>query len=411
MKASLLTIGDEILIGQIINSNTAWMSEQLTSLGIDVVNQLTVGDHEAEIVGALEFINPRSDIVIIGGGLGPTHDDVTIAALAHYFDLPLVYDPEWIAQVEAFFKARNRPMTENNKKQGHLLEGAIRIDNDCGTAAGQHFIMGDTEFFVVPGVPHEMKSMMNRYILPKLKEKNPDQRILKQTLLTSGVGESMLATRCEAFVQKVKSRDEVSLAFLPSTTQVKVRLQMEAHSGANDAEFESLVEELKALCGKDFFGLEPDSMEEMLVRELTHSSRTLALAESCTGGLIAHRITQVPGASKVLKGALVAYQNSVKESDLSIPKSLLENGGAVSEATAKSMAEAIRKKWNSDFGLATTGYLGPAGGDAQSPVGTVWIALATREQTQSRVFSFENNRERSKERAAQAALDLLRRSL
>lgn len=411
MKASLLTIGDEILIGQIINSNTSWMSEQLTGLGIEVVSQLTVGDHEAEIVGALEFINPRSDIVIIGGGLGPTHDDLTMEALAHYFDLPLVYDPEWIAKVEAYFQARNRPMTDNNKKQGYLLEGAVRIDNDCGTAAGQHFKVGDTEFFVVPGVPHEMKSMMVRYILPKLKEKNPDERILKRTLLTTGIGESMLATRVDAFVQKIKSRPELSLAFLPSITQVKLRLQMTAHSAANDAEFETLVDELKALSGKDFFGVEPDTIEELILRKLVSSSCTLAIAESCTGGLIAHRLTQIPGCSRSLKGSIVAYQNSIKESELGLSETALEKHGVVSEFTAKAMAEAIRTKWGADFGLATTGYLGPDGGDANAPVGTVWIAIATSSTTETKTFSFENNRERGKERTAQAALDLLRRML
>ena len=411
MKASILTIGDEILIGQIINSNTSWISEQLTELGIEVVSQLTVGDHEAEIVGALEFINPRSDVVIIGGGLGPTHDDLTMEALAHYFDLPLVYDPEWIAKVEAFFQARNRPMTENNKKQGHLLEGATRIDNDCGTAAGQHFKVGDTEFFVVPGVPHEMKSMMSRYILPKLKEKNPDIRILKRTLLTTGVGESMLATRCNVFIEKIKSRSELSLAFLPSIIQVKLRLQMTAHTDANDAEFEALAQELEAICGADFFGIEPSTIEALILQKLSASSRTLAIAESCTGGLLAHRLTQIPGCSQALKGSLVAYQNSVKESELGLSATALESQGVVSEATAKQMAQAIRTNWHTDFGLATTGYLGPDGGDASSPVGTVWIALATVQKCEARMFSFENNRERSKERAAQAALDLLRRSL
>ena len=349
MKASLLTIGDEILIGQIVNSNTAWMSDQLTAIGIEVVSQLSVGDHEAEIVGALEFIGPRSDIVIIGGGLGPTHDDLTLEALSHYFDMPLVKDSEWLAQVEKFFAERKRTMSENNKKQALLLDQAVRIDNDCGTAAGQHFKKGDTEFFVVPGVPHEMKSMMSRYILPYLQDKYPAAKILKKSLLTTGIGESALATRLDAFVQKIKAHPEASLAFLPSPTQVKLRLQMRSDTELRAREFNQWVDELIELCGNDFFGTEPDTLEELLVRKLVQSQQSLALAESCTGGLIAHRLTQIPGASQVLKGSLVAYQNQIKERELGISQVDLETKGVVSEATAVAMAESIRKKWSTDF--------------------------------------------------------------
>ena len=411
MKASLLTIGDELLIGQVLNSNVQWMGDELTTLGVHVTRQLTVGDEETEIVQALDYLLPKSDFLIIGGGLGPTHDDITMEVLSRYSKIPLVYDTDWISKMEGFFKSRNRAMTENNKKQGYLLKDANRIDNDCGTAAGQHFKINQTEIFVVPGVPHEMKSMMKRYILPFIQKKNPGEKIFKSTLLTTGMGESALATRLDPFVQKVKSRQGLSLAFLPSTTVVKLRLQMKSSGPGAETEFQSLIDELKNYCGKDFFGFEPATLQELTIQKLIDSKRTVALAESCTGGLISHLLTQVPGSSAALRGALVAYQNEIKIKELNISEAMLESEGVVSEMTAKLMAEKIRQKWNTSFGLATTGYIGPSGGDARSPIGTVWIALASASGTESIKFNFENNRERAKERAAQAAIDLLRRSL
>jgi nicotinamide-nucleotide amidase len=411
MRAILLTIGDEILIGQILNSNAQWMSDELTGLGVQVTQHITVGDHEAEIVQALDSVVPKADFLIVGGGLGPTHDDITMKVLSHYFETPLEYDADWLAQLEAFFKSRNRPMTENNKKQAYLLKGATRIDNDCGTAAGQHFTADGTQIFVVPGVPHEMKSMMKRYILPFIATKNPSERILKQTLLTTGIGESALATRCEPFVQKVKARSDLTLAFLPSTTQVKLRLQMKSADANARKEFDALISELIEYCGKDFFGTDPTSIEQIIFDRLKQNHETLALAESCTGGYISHRLTQIPGISAVLKGSMVVYQTELKTKEVGISEAFLEKNGAVSEASVRAMAESIRQKWNSTYGLATTGYLGPTGGDERAPLGTVWIALSSKTRTESSEFHFEANRERAKERATQAALDLLRRTL
>jgi len=344
MRATLLTIGDEILIGQILNSNAQWMSEQLTELGVQVTQHLTVGDHEAEIVQALDSVVPKSDFLIIGGGLGPTHDDLTMKVLSDYFEIPLHYDVEWVDQIEAFFKARNREMTENNRKQGFLLKGAKRIDNDCGTAAGQHFKAEGAQIFVVPGVPHEMKSMMKRYIMPYIAEKNPTEKILKRTLLTTGIGESALATHLDDFVKKVKARDDLTLAFLPSPTVVKLRLQMKANTLEGAQEFESLIAELKEYLGKDFYGEEPVTLEEVVLSQLKAKKCTIALAESCTGGLIAHRLSQIPGSSEALKGSIVAYQNEIKSLELGIDAGFISQHGVVSEATAIAMAESIRKK-------------------------------------------------------------------
>ena len=411
MKGVILTIGDELLIGQVLNSNTQWISQELTDLGIEVACHLTVRDEEQSIQGGLDFLIPKCDYLIIGGGLGPTHDDLTLDALSNYFKIPLQFDQDWLAKLEEFFKSRNREMPENNKKQAYLLKDAIRIDNDCGTAAGQHLRIQETEIFVVPGVPHEMKSMMKRYILPIMAHKNSSHQILKRTLLVTGIGESALATRCDAFVKKVQARSDLSLAFLPSTTDVRLRLQMKSNQPQSPLEFDSLVDELKAYCKSDFYGYEPLTLEELIIKSMSASHTSLALAESCTGGLIAHRLTQIPGSSQVLKGSLVAYQNEIKINELGISAELIEKSGAVSKAVAIAMAETIQKKWKVDLALSTTGFLGPAGGKPNAPVGTVWIALASSKETKALEFHFENHRGRSKERAAQCGLDLLRRSL
>lgn len=413
LKAAILTIGDEILIGQILNSNTQWISERFTELGIEVTQHLTVGDKPGEILGALNALVSRCDVLIIGGGLGPTHDDITMEMLSKFLNAPLEHDPEWMKQVEAVFKARKRGMPENNKKQALLLKGARRIDNDCGTAAGQHITEGRTEIFVVPGVPFEMKSMMERYILPYLTSRTlgSGEKIRKATLLTTGVGESALAERLKDFVVSVQADPRMSLAFLPSPTMVRLRLQMKTKSPEEEAFFENRVSDLKACCGNDFFGMDPATLESTLMHALSENVKTLAVAESCTGGMIAHRLTQVPGASKVLKGSLVAYQAEIKTRELGISEDFLAAHGVVSEATAKAMAQEIREKWGADYGLATTGYLGPEGGDAFASVGTVWVGLSTPSGTLAREFRYEVNRERGKERAAQSALDLLRRNI
>jgi len=413
MKASILTIGDELLIGQVLNSNVQWMSEKLTDLGCEVICQMTVGDEESAIRDALSILLKKSDALIIGGGLGPTHDDITLEVLSRYLKVPLERDSEWLTVIEQLFAQRKRAMTENNKKQALLLKGATRIDNDCGTAAGQYFEEGKTSVFVVPGVPHEMKSMMERFILPKLGERliPAGEKILKSTLLTTGLGESALAEKVDPFVKKIAGIPGLSLAFLPNLATVRLRLQMKTRSPEDEKQFDALVAELAAACGKDFFGIEPSTLEEGVVTRLKEGRRTLALAESCTGGLITHRLTQVPGASQVLRGSLIPYQEALKSTELGIPPEFISEYGVVSEATARAMAEAIRKKWNTDFGLATTGYLGPSGGDRFAAVGTVCVALAHPDGVSSRAFHYESNRERSKERAAQSAIDFLRRHL
>jgi len=283
MQGSLLTIGDELLIGQVLNSNVTWMSSQLTDINCTVSHHLTVGDQKIEINKALDYLCEESDFIIIGGGLGPTHDDLTMEALSEYFSIPLEYDADWIAKIDAYFKSRNRVMTENNKKQGYLLKGATRIDNDCGTAAGQYFTTRSkvnhrqVQVFVVPGVPFEMKSMMERFILPALSKQTmiAGEKILRSTLLVTGIGESALAEKCDAFVKKIKTMPGVSLAFLPNPIQIKLRLQTVAKTADEEKQFQALTEELRSYCGKDFYGFDPMTLEQSLVQHLTQQKQTL----------------------------------------------------------------------------------------------------------------------------------------
>lgn len=413
MRVSLLTIGDELLIGQVLNSNAQWIGSALTDLGLSVTHHLTVGDNEKAIREALDYLRPRADVILVGGGLGPTHDDITLEVFSRYTGMGLEYDQDWITQVEAYFKSRGRVMSENNKKQALLLKGATRIDNDCGTAAGQAFTHANVQYFIFPGVPHEMKSMMNRFVLPRLKavQEKTGESILKKTLLTTGLGESLLAQRCDPFVLKIKSMPHVSLAFLPSSTLVRLRLQMRASKPEHDQQFKDLVAELQHYCGKDFYGFEPTTLEETVVHTLTKRHETVALAESCSGGYATHRLTRVPGASVVVRGAVIPYQTDLKTSELNVPAAMITEKGVVSEDVARTMAEAVRKKWATTYGISTTGYLGPTGGDTHAEVGTVWVAVATPTQTIARPFKYEANRERGIERTAQACLDLLRREL
>lgn len=411
MKVSLLTIGDELLIGQVLNSNAHWIGEQLVQQGIKLESQLTVGDDESSIIGALNFLKTQSDVILMGGGLGPTHDDITLEVVSKFVSDSLVEDREWLDRMRAYFESRNRVMTPNNHKQAMVLSRARRLDNDCGTAPGQQIHHQGTEIFIFPGVPHEMKSMFQREILPWIQSQRKGGGIFQTTLLTTGIGESALAQKCEPFVQKVQKTSGVSLAFLPSQHGVRLRLMLQSSDAQAAQEFQKWVQELKSLCGDDAYGFEPDTLESKIIEQLAQKKCTLALAESCTGGLITHRLTQVPGASQVFRGGLIPYQEKLKTLELEIPPRTFQERGVVSETVAKAMAWSIQKKWDVDYALSTTGYLGPSGGDAFAPVGTVCMAIATRQGIIARTFLFEANRERAKERAAQTALDLLRRQL
>ncbi len=409
MKAAILTIGDELLIGQVLNSNVQWMSEKLANIGVRVVTHLTCPDFIPDILVAIDYCK-SADVLLVGGGLGPTHDDVTMEAIAKAAGVELIRDEEWLERVRAFFRERGREMSKNNEKQALLPQRAIRIDNDCGTAAGVKLKVGQQHWYVFPGVPHEMQSMFERVILPELRDELPGT-LLSRTLLTTGIGESALAQKLDPIVQRIQKTEDFMLAFLPSTMGVRLRLMQQASGIVDPKEFESLFAELMLACASYFYGVDDDTLEGIVIQTLKRKNQTIATCESCTGGLIAHRLTQIEGASSTFLGGFIPYQTEQKVSKLGITADFIQKHGVVSEAVAIAMAEKTRQDFKTDFAVSTTGYLGATGGTEQAPNGTAWIAVSGPKGTSAQVFTFEKNRKRGKDRAAQTALDAVRRAL
>lgn len=409
MNAAILTVGDELLIGQVLNSNVQWMSEKLANIGIRVVTHLTCPDTIPDILRAIDYCK-TADVLLVGGGLGPTHDDVTMEAIAKAANVELIHDEEWLERVRAFFRERGREMSKNNEKQALLPQRAARIDNDCGTAAGARLKVGQQIWYVFPGVPHEMQSMFERVILPELKDELPGS-LLSRTLLTTGIGESALAQKLDPIVQRIQKTEDFMLAFLPSTMGVRLRLMQQSTGNLDSKAFEALFAELMLACASYFYGVDNDTLEGIVIQNLKRKKQTIATCESCTGGLIAHRLTQVDGASAAFLGGIIPYQVEQKVTKLGIPLELIQKNGVVSEAVAIAMAEKTRLLFDADLAVATTGYIGATGGDEHAPNGTVWVAVASQSGTNAQVHMFEKNRARSKDRAAQTALDAIRKAL
>ncbi len=412
MKTAILTIGDELLIGQVLNSNAQWLSEKLTAIGVRVQTHQTIGDEIPTIQNTITQLAKDHELILIGGGLGPTSDDVTVEALTGLLGRPLKHDQEWYDRVKEFFASRGREMPPNNFKQALIPEGAERLDNHVGTAPGLWIEWKNTTLVVFPGVPYEMKFLFEKFILPRLEKKAGGQKIIQRTFLTTGIGESALAVR----IQTVESllNENLKLAYLPSIYGVRLRITAYADS-SNQTQVESqmkiFADQLIPLLGRDYYGEGDEEIETVIGKLLVQQGKTVATAESCTGGLVAHRLTQIPGSSRYVQGGIVAYQNSVKINELAVDAKVIESQTAVCETVARQMAEGVRKKFGTSLGLATTGILGPDGGSETQPVGLIYIGIADEKGTDFRKLLFEKDRIRNKERAAQSALDFLRRRL
>jgi nicotinamide-nucleotide amidase len=408
MNAEILSIGDELLIGQVANTNASYLGEQLSILGIAVRRVTTVGDRADDLLDAFARAWQEQDIVIATGGLGPTHDDITREAVCRFFETGLVESAEALADVERFLAERNRPVTATNRDQAMVPAAAEVIRNRNGTAPGYHFRRDGKHFFVTPGVPFEMQGMMESYILPLLREISGSTRTTV-TLLTTGIPESTLADALGG----IESLEEgCTVAYLPSPLGVRVRLT----AIAEDAETaEQRIERLRGFvtqrAAEFVYASDRSSLEEILGVMLVERGQTLAVAESCTGGRIADRITDIPGSSRYFERGVVCYSNRSKEQLLGIDPALIAAHGAVSRQTAEAMAERVRLVAGTTFGLSTTGIAGPDGGSAAKPVGLVWIGISSDAGTFAHDFHFGGDRMRTKQRAAQAALDMLRRSL
>ena len=410
VKAELLTIGDEILYGQIVDTNSQWMSVELGNAGVKVIRKTSVGDEEGEILTAFAEAEKRADIILITGGLGPTSDDLTKPCLAKYFNCEMKYHEEALAEVTEFFKSRGRELTDINRDQALLPVCCEKITNVMGTAPGMWFNRNGKVFVSMPGVPHEMKRMMSDIIIPKIKATFATPVIYHKQIQTIGIGESMLAEKIVAWEKSLPSH--MKLAYLPSLGEVKLRLTGIGKSKAElEAEANELTEKLKERVGQFIYGYGDAPIEVVVGNTLRERHLTLAVAESCTGGYVSHLITSVPGSSAYFFGSMIPYAYEIKMRQLGVKPETLEKYGAVSEPTIVEMANIVRAKFNTDIGVATSGVAGPGGATPDKPVGTVWIAYSDKHQTVTKRLQLSKDRMINIKLSSTAVLNLIRTSL
>lgn len=405
-----MTIGDELLYGQVIDTNSAFMGQELAKLGLRVRQISSVSDRADEIVAALALARQRAQVVLMTGGLGPTKDDLTKHVLARYFNSALVLHEPTLEHVEGIFRRFNRPMLEVNRQQALVPATCQVLFNAVGTAPGMWFEDQGTVFVSMPGVPHEMKYLLTNEVLPRLQQHFQTLPIEHIVVQTVGLGESFLAQQIEAWEAALPAN--VKLAYLPYLGGVRLRL-----TGHDDgqpdlrARMEALLPELRTLLGEHIFAEGEIKLEEAVGQLLLARGLTVGTAESCTGGLLAHRLTSIPGSSRYFQGSVVAYSNDIKVRELGVQPETLAAQGAVSEATVAEMAEGLRRRLGVDVALATSGIAGPEGGTPDKPVGTICIAYADAHHTVTKQFSFNRGRQLNVEYTTTLALDLLRREV
>ena len=408
--AEIISIGDEILYGQTLDTNSHFISQKLDEIGVKVFRKTTIADKEENILKAFKEAENNADIILITGGLGPTNDDLTKPCLSKYFDSPIVINDQALAQITEFFAKRGYELTELNRMQAALPEACEMLANPKGTAPGMWFDKNGKVFVSMPGVPHEMKYLVENEVLPRVKARFELPVIYHKMIKTIGLGESFLADRIKTWEDNLPPH--IRLAYLPSLGEVKLRLTATGKDiNKLEKEVEMLVDKLIPLIEKYIYGFGEDTLESAVGRLLKDAGSTLATAESCTGGLLAHMITSVPGSSAYFKGSIVAYANQVKIEQLDVDEILLEKHGAVSEEVVVKMAENVRKILNTTYGLAITGIAGPDGGTPEKPVGTVWIAYADSNESISRQLKLVRDRNFNVQMSAKALLALLYRKL
>lgn len=410
MKAEIITIGDEILIGQVVDTNSAWMARELNMAGIQVNRIISVMDNHEEITKALAESTERADVIITSGGLGPTRDDITKLALCDYFKTHLVFDQTSYDNIERLFGKRGYTMTEVNRKQAEVPACCEPLLNENGTAPGMWFRQNGKIYVSLPGVPFEMKALMTSHVLPLLKPLS-NKVIIHKTILTQGVGESFLADKIQEWESALPPN--IKLAYLPQPGIVRLRLSA---TGSKREELQQLLDEqvllLHSIISEYIFGEDNDSLEEVVGQLLKDHNLTLSTAESCTGGYISHLITSIAGSSAYYNGSIISYSNEVKVNSLGVKQSTIDEFGAVSRETVIEMAEGVRNKLKTDCSIAVSGIAGPEGGSDDKPVGTVWIAVYTPYTGMVvKKYLFGEHRERNIRRSALAALDMLRKQI
>jgi len=406
----IMTIGDELLYGQVIDTNSAFMGQELAKIGLRIRQISSVSDRADEIVAALDQARQRAQVVLITGGLGPTKDDLTKHVLARYFGAELVLHQPTLTHVEDIFRRFNRPMLDVNRQQALVPANCDVLFNAVGTAPGMWFDDQGTVFVSMPGVPHEMKYLMTEHVLPRLQTQFQVPPIEHVVVQTVGMGESFIAAKIADWETALPSN--IKLAYLPYLGGVRLRLTGHADGlpGLRQR-MEALLPELRARIGSFIFAEGEVKLEEAIGTLLLERGLTLGTAESCTGGLLAHKITSVPGSSRYFRGSVVAYHNDIKTQELGVRPETLAAHGAVSEETVREMAEGARQRLGVDVALATSGIAGPDGGTPDKPVGTICLAYADAHQTVSHKFTFNRGRQLNVEYSVTMALDLLRKNL
>jgi len=407
-QASIITIGDELLIGQVIDTNSAWMAQELNKAGIRVARRVAVGDVWDEIWTALDEEQKYADIILITGGLGPTADDITKPLLCKYFGGTLIVDEGAKQNVLDIFTRLNRPIIERNLKQAEVPDVCTVLQNKRGTAPGMWFNKNGKVFASLPGVPHEMKGLMTDDVIPMLQKQFKFPSIIHKTLLTSGVGESFLAELIQNFEEALPAH--IKLAYLPNYGMVRLRLSATGFdAAATTKEIEGQFEKLKSQVAAYLVTDLDEPMEKVVGKLLTAKGNTMCTAESCTGGYIAHLLTAIPGSSKFYDGSVVSYSYQAKEDLLQVDKTTLETKGAVSEEIVLQMARGALQNIKSDYVIAVSGIMGPDGGLPDKPAGTVWIAVGNKERIEAQKLYFRFDRMRNIQLTATNALNLLRK--
>jgi len=403
MRAELIIIGDELLIGQVLDTNSSWICTQLNEIGVQVKQISTITDDADEIIHALTLATSRAEVILMTGGLGPTKDDVTKLALSEYFHSELVLDEKVLTHVKGIFEKFNRPMLPENIKQAEVLKVSEVLFNKAGTAPGMWIKQGKSHIAIMPGVPSEMKYLMKHEVLPRIKALPGRKELIQSHILTAGIGESFLAAKIAHIEDRLPSY--IKLAYLPAPVQVRLRLSA---VGDNHrllkAELDSFTQEIKDELKEHCINTNEQTLEETLLDEMRNLNLKLALAESCTGGYVSHLITEIPGSSRVFLGSIVSYDNTVKINSLGVKQQTLNDFGAVSEQTAIEMAEGVKQNIGSDYSIAITGIAGPDGGSIEKPVGTVWLAIAGVKKTYTFKYLFQNSRNGTIIRASKNAL-------
>lgn len=406
MQAEIISIGDELLLGQTVNTNASWIGKELALVGIPVQWGITIADDREAIIHAFDEAMKRSELVIVTGGLGPTKDDITKHVLCEYFDTELEINPVVLERVESFFKKRNRVMLDVNIQQAALPKSCRVIDNYAGTASGMWFEKNGSILISLPGIPFEMQGMMTDILIPEFIKRFKVPSIYHRTILTTGIGESYLADRIQDWENRVRANG-LGLAYLPS--QIVLKLRLTSSKGKEDAELiQAYFDEIEAEMPEFVFGYEDDELNDVVGKILLQNNKTVGTVESCTGGGIANFFTATPGSSNYFQGGLVTYSNELKMKLADVKSDTLAQFGAVSEEVVKEMSVGGLSKLGVDYCISISGIAGPDGGSEDKPVGTVWISVASKESVISKKYNFGNNREHNVQMSIFAAVNLLR---